>query len=266
MLAPVNQTVLVTGGFDPIHSGHIRYFKAARLLGSRLVVGINSDAWLKRKKGKPFMSWEERSEIILALECVDEVLSFNDEDGTSCDAVRTVLDNTTGRVIFANGGDRTEQNIPEMSIVDPRLHFQFGVGGDNKQNSSSWLLDEWKTQKTERDWGYWRVLDDKGTVKVKELVINPGCSLSDQRHMHRKEHWYILEGACCIDIEYDDVIQTEAGRDGVVRLKQHDTTIIKKYDWHRAYNPFDQPCHILEVQYGERCVEEDIERRNTTRP
>ena len=104
-------------------------------------------------------------------------------------------------------------------------------------------------------------IDDKNTVKVKELVINPGCSLSDQRHMHRREHWYILSGSCKIEIEKDDIIQTNAGRDQTVLLTQNKTHVINVYDWHRAYNPYDEPCHILEVQYGKKCIEEDIERR-----
>ena len=193
-------TVLVTGGFDPLHSGHISYFKAARELGDRLIVGINSDAWLTRKKGRPFMPFEERAAIIRELACVDQVIAFNDNNNDSTNAIFQVLSTNPGRVIFANGGDRTADNIPEM-IYD-NVEFAFGVGGEDKKNSSSWILDEWKTQKTVRDWGYWRVLDDKGTVKVKELVINPGFSLSDQRHYNRSEHWYVLDGALKMDIEH----------------------------------------------------------------
>jgi len=252
-------TVLVTGGFDPLHSGHISYFRAARELGDRLIVGINSDAWLTRKKGRPFMPFEERAAIIRELACVDQVIAFNDDNNDSTNAIFQVLSTNPGRVIFANGGDRTADNIPEM-IYD-NVEFAFGVGGDDKKNSSSWILDEWKTQKTVRDWGYWRVLDDKGTVKVKELVINPGCSLSDQRHYNRSEHWYVLSGALKMDIEHGDVISTNLGRDETVVLKQHQKYVIHREDWHRAYNPFDKPCHVLEVQYGTECVEEDIERR-----
>ena len=258
------KVVLVTGGFDPLHSGHIEYFKAARALGDKLVVGVNSDDWLTRKKGRPFMPIQERAAIIEALECVDQVIGFNDDDDSACGAIYKVMA-THGRctVVFANGGDRTQTNSPEYKTYGDHAHveFAFGVGGENKMNSSSWILDEWKTQKTVRDWGYWRVLDDKGTVKVKELVINPGCSLSDQRHYNRSEHWYVLEGSMKMDIEHGDVISTNVGRDETIILKQHQTYIIHREDWHKAYNPFDKPCHILEVQYGTECIEEDIERR-----
>ena len=256
-------TVLVTGGFDPLHSGHIAYFKEAKTLGNKLVVGVNSDEWLARKKGRAFMPLAERVAIIKELSIVDKVIAFDDSDDTANQAIFQTMSTNSGKVIFANGGDRTNTTTPEYKMYGdhPTVEFAFGVGGDFKINSSSWILDEWKTQKTERDWGYWRVLDDKSTVKVKELVINPGASLSDQRHMHRREHWYILQGACQIEIEYDDVIQTESGRDEIITLKQHSSTVINRFDWHRAYNPYDEPCHVLEVQYGEKCIEQDIERR-----
>jgi len=245
-------TVLVTGGFDPLHSGHIQYFKAAKSLGDKLVVGVNSDDWLIRKKGRAFMPFVERASIIRELNMVDRIIAFDDSDDTACQGIFLTMCTTSGKIIFANGGDRTDTTTPEYKMYGdhPTVEFAFGVGGKSKINSSSWILDEWKTQKTEREWGYWRVLDDKGTVKVKELVINPGESLSDQKHMHRSEHWYILEGECQIMLQ-----------EKVIHLKQHSTTVINQFDWHRAYNPFDKPCHVLEVQYGEKCIEQDIERR-----
>jgi len=252
------KVVLVTGGFDPLHSGHIEYFKAARELGDHLVVGVNSDAWLTRKKGRPFMPFEERCAIIKELACVDEVIGFNDEDDTANNAIFRVL-STKGsqtKVIFANGGDRTRINIPEMKYTD--VEFVFGVGGENKANSSSWILDEWKTQKTERDWGYWRVLDykpEKG-YKVKELVIYPGKSLSDQRHFKRSEEWKILEGVVKMDTEHNGL------QDSLHLRPSTMTYTIGKEVWHKASNPGDTNAHILEVQWGDKCVEEDIERRD----
>ena len=133
---------LVTGGFDPIHSGHIGHFKAAKELGDLLVVGLNSDDWLTRKKGKPFLPIEERLCIIRELKMVDLALAFDDNDNSSRDLIRRVLDLYSSDVVFANGGDRTKDNIPEIETFgdDPRVGFEFGVGGDNKKNSSSWIL------------------------------------------------------------------------------------------------------------------------------
>ena len=173
--------VLVTGGFDPLHSGHISYFKDARNLGDILIVGVNSDEWLTRKKGKSFMNIEERIEIIKNIKSVGGVIRFNDDDDTAKNAITKVrLNFPYDKIIFANGGDRTKDNIPEMDINDENLQFAFGVGGRDKKNSSSWILEEWKFPKTERQWGYYKVLYELPTLKVKELVVKPFMSLSMQ--------------------------------------------------------------------------------------
>ena len=132
-----------------MHSGHIAYFKAASALGDRLIVGLNSDEWLARKKGRAFMPEHERCAVVKALSGVDFVITFDDSDGSAKHAIRMVRASYPGdRIIFANGGDRTAVNIPEMDINDPDLEFRFGVGGENKMNSSSWILQEWKAPKT----------------------------------------------------------------------------------------------------------------------
>jgi cytidyltransferase-like protein len=139
------KVVLVTGGFDPIHSGHVAYIRAARALGDVLVVGVNSDSWLTRKKGTAFLPSEERLAIMSELRSVDVLMVFDDSDGTAKDAIRKVLEMYPGdEVIFANGGDRTLENIPEMGVESDRLTFVFGVGGEDKKNSSSWILKKYK--------------------------------------------------------------------------------------------------------------------------
>lgn len=135
----------MTGGFDPLHRGHIAYFKAARELGDALIVGVNSDEWLDRKKGKRFMDLEDRLAIVDALKSVDGVITFDDADNTAIEAIKTCLaDFPDAVIIFANGGDRTLDNIPEMVVESERLHFVFGVGGEDKKNSSSWILNRYK--------------------------------------------------------------------------------------------------------------------------
>lgn len=141
----MKKVVLVTGGFDPIHSGHVAYIRAARALGDVLVVGVNSDSWLARKKGTAFLPSEERLAIMSELRSVDVLMVFDDADGTAKDAIRKVLEMYPGdEVIFANGGDRTLENIPEMGVESDRLTFVFGVGGEDKKNSSSWILKKYK--------------------------------------------------------------------------------------------------------------------------
>jgi D-beta-D-heptose 7-phosphate kinase/D-beta-D-heptose 1-phosphate adenosyltransferase len=133
--------VLVTGGFDPIHSGHIALLNNAEHMGDWLIVGLNSDEWLTRKKGRPFMPWRERMVVLDNLHMVDRVIEFDDSDDSACDAIRKVKELFPhDEIIFANGGDRTAKNIPEM--VEPDVEFVFGVGG-NKTASSSDFLQRW---------------------------------------------------------------------------------------------------------------------------
>jgi D-beta-D-heptose 7-phosphate kinase/D-beta-D-heptose 1-phosphate adenosyltransferase len=135
--------VLVTGGFDPIHGGHIDYFNAAKKLGDLLIVGVNSDSWLERKKGQAFMPITERVQIIENLRMVDRCMLFNDNDNSAIEAIKNVKALfPDSKIIFANGGDRTKDNIPEMVFDD--VEFVFGVGGTDKKNSSSDILHKWK--------------------------------------------------------------------------------------------------------------------------
>jgi len=141
----MSTVTIVTGGFDPLHSGHIAYFKAAKEFGNSLCVGVNSDEWLTRKKGKPFMPIEERMEILKELKTPDLVIEFNDKDDSACDAIKTSLE-VYDNVLFCNGGDRGSVNTPEYERYrhDNRVEFKFGVGGEDKKNSSSWILNKWK--------------------------------------------------------------------------------------------------------------------------
>jgi cytidyltransferase-like protein len=254
----MKRIVLITGGFDPLHSGHIAYFKAAKKLGDWLIVGINSDLWLTKKKGRPFMPVWERYEIINNLKMVDQtVVVADDPDGSCTTFIKETLELfPDAEIIFANGGDRTKENIPEMQVQDPRLSFVFGVGGENKANSSSWILTEWKAPKTERPWGYYRVLHEVPGIKVKELTVEPGKSLSMQRHQHRAEYWMVSEGEC--------IVNTTAASGYCFppkHLSKHEEFKIIVSEWHQLTNPFDAPCKIVEIQYGEQCMEEDIERK-----
>lgn len=245
------KVVLVTGGFDPIHSGHIAYFEAAKALGDILVVGLNSDDWLQRKKGRAFMHIYERERIVSSLSVVDRVVCYPDADGSSKNAitgVRAMYPDAT--IIFANGGDRTQANIPEMDVDDDNIEFVFGVGGEDKKNSSSWILEDWRTNRTERAWGCWKVLSDvDSTVKVKELIVDPGKKLSMQRHQHRNEFWYVVKGKGRVN-----------WRVGFTDIQKHSTIRIDTMEWHQLENTGDSNLHVIEIQHGTECVEEDIER------
>jgi D-beta-D-heptose 7-phosphate kinase/D-beta-D-heptose 1-phosphate adenosyltransferase len=255
-MAEKEKIVLVTGGFDPLHSGHIELFQEAKKLGDKLIVGINSDAWLTRKKGQAFMSFSERKTIIENLGMVDDVLSFDDSDNTASGAIYKLMA-TAGygkHIIFANGGDRNQENTPEYNTYQDDIEFVYGVGGDYKINSSSTLLENWKQPKVKRNWGWYRVLQDRNGYKIKELVINPNSSLSMQRHFKRAEHWYVLKGVCHLKVDTGENIEEH-------ELTPNNSFTIKKEMWHQGQNKLNAYCHILEIQHGDECIEEDIERR-----
>ena len=123
--------IIVSGGFDPIHSGHIAYFNSAKSLGDKLVVALNSDNWLEKKKGKYFMPFSERKIIIENITFVDQVIDFKDDEVGSCinalEKAKKLYPND--EIFFANGGDRTKKNIPEMSVSG--VNFLFGIGVGN---------------------------------------------------------------------------------------------------------------------------------------
>ena len=122
----MKKIIVVSGGFDPIHSGHIAYLNSASKHGDKMIVALNSDKWLVNKKGQAFMSFNERKIILENIKCVDEVLGFDDDELGSCiNALRRIKkQNPKDMIIFCNGGDRNKGNIPEMSVQG--IEFRFG--------------------------------------------------------------------------------------------------------------------------------------------
>jgi mannose-6-phosphate isomerase-like protein (cupin superfamily) len=140
-----------------------------------------------------------------------------------------------------------------MSVTDNNIEFVFGVGGNDKKNSSSWILEEWKTPRTSRPWGYYRVLHEiGGQVKVKELTVEPHKAISMQRHEHRAEFWFVAEGTATVFSVHRDLVGT---------YHQHDHVWINRGQWHQLWNETDHPLRIIEIQFGDACLEDDIERR-----
>ena len=204
------------------------------------------------------MPFEERAAIIKELNSVDQVICFNDADDSACDAIKRLIESYPNADIhFVNGGDRTYANTPEMQKYGDccRVKFHWGIGGSDKKNSSSWILEDWKNAKTIRPWGWYRILDERPGYKVKELVINPGQSLTDQRHLLRSEKWLVVQGKVAIDTEW------RSNKNTVVLTQFSNCYTIGPKVWHRAYNSTEYPCYVIEIQQGEKCIEEDIERR-----
>lgn len=255
------KVILVSGGFDPLHSGHIAYFKSAKDLGDLLVVALNSDEWLINKKGNFFMPFHERKTIIENLSCVDSVIDFEDDDlGSATNALIKVKElYPNDDISFANGGDRNKGNIPEMSVDG--IDFIFSVGGDDKKNSSSWILKKWQYYFEERIWGSFYNLFEGVDVKVKELVVDPKKGMSFQKHFKRHEIWLVSEGSCVVNYSKGDPEDRQS-----VTLNKFDKYIVPLGEWHQITNPFDKTCRIIEIQYGEEVIEEDIERIDYYKP
>ena len=249
------KVIIVSGGFDPIHSGHIEYFKAAKELGNKLIVALNSDDWLINKKGKFFMPFEERKAIIENLSSVDSVINFEDDNaGSATNALIKVKEmHPNDSIAFANGGDRNQGNIPEMSVDG--IEFIFSVGGDDKKNSSSWILKKWQYYHEERLWGSFYNLFEEEHVKVKELIVDPGKGMSFQKHFKRNEIWMVSKGSCVVNYSKDLPDNKSS-----IQLNKFDHYLVPLGEWHQITNPFHEKCHLIEIQYGEECVEEDIER------
>lgn len=247
--------IIVSGGFDPIHSGHIEYFKAAKKHGDKLVVALNSDQWLENKKGKFFMPFNERKAIIESIGFVDEVIDFKDDEIGSCINALEEAKNLypADQLFFANGGDRNDGNIPEMSVDE--IEFLFSVGGDNKKNSSSWILKNWQYYHEERLWGSFYNLFEEDQVKVKELIVHPGKGMSFQKHFKRSEIWMVSKGSCIVNYSKGDPDEKEN-----ILLNKFDHYLVPLGEWHQITNPFEEACHLIEIQYGEECIEDDIER------
>tara|TARA_B100000214_G_scaffold347784_1_gene299380 strand:+ start:796 stop:1263 length:468 start_codon:yes stop_codon:yes gene_type:complete len=128
-------TIMVSGGFDPVHAGHIRMIRAAAKYGDVIVIA-NSDTWLHEKKGFVFMDFDQRAEILNSIKGVVLVDSVDDSDGTVCEAIRRLRPD-----YFANGGDRGKHNTPEQNVCDELgIEMLWSIGGDEKVAASSELV------------------------------------------------------------------------------------------------------------------------------
>ena len=137
--------IILSGGFDPVHKGHIRMFKAATESG-KVFVGLNSDEWLIRKKGRFFMPYNERKEILESIQYINYVDNFNDDDNTACDLIKRVVQqyNENYEIYFGNGGDRNDETTPEINFCnDSNIQMLWDLGGKKIQSSSE-LIKKWK--------------------------------------------------------------------------------------------------------------------------
>ena len=246
--------VAVSGGFDPIHIGHIRLFEEAKKLGDKLIVILNNDNWLKKKKGFVFIPQKERKELLESIRWVDKVILTahkpNPEDMSVCRELKRIRPD-----IFAQGGDRNVKNIPSCEV---RLQKELGyrvvenIGRGGKIQSSSRLLAKCTNRlqsKSYRPWGYFIFIEEGKNFKVKKVLVEPKQKLSLQLHRKRAEHWTVLSGKAKVIIE-----------NKTFNLGPHQSIDIPIKTKHRLENPNSKPLEIIEIQSGDYLGEDDIIR------
>ncbi|OGG63998.1 hypothetical protein A3C18_01605 [Candidatus Kaiserbacteria bacterium RIFCSPHIGHO2_02_FULL_54_11b] len=244
--------VAVSGGFDPLHIGHVRLFREARKLGDKLVVIMNNDNWLRSKKGFTFMSQKERAEIMRHLPFVDRVVFTDHKRGDTDKSVSRTL----ARVrpdIFANGGDRVSKNVPEVALCKKLgIKMVFNVGRGGKVQSSSWMISNARrpASKTVRPWGEYYGWDEGAGWNLKTIYIKPEKRLSLQYHHHREEWWLLVSGDATATIKEGKEILT-------IPLRKGEVFRVRKGQVHRLSSR--KGGVVVEVAYG-AFDEDDIVR------
>ena len=241
----------VSGGFDPLHSGHVSLLHAARQVAdsvsnASVVVILNSDDWLIRKKGYVFQTWEARAEILRSIRFVDHVVPVDDLDDSVCETLRCLRP-----YFFGNGGDRGVHNTPELTLCkELNITPMFGLGG-GKIDSSSDLVNQVreKARVEIRPWGSFQVVGQGPGFKVKSIVVAPGSRLSYQSHSQRSEYWFGLSGAATAILEGRRSLLLEGG-----------LMCIPVGCRHRLENLALVEFKMIELQVGDYLEEDDIVR------
>ena len=118
------------------------------------------------------------------------------------------------------------------------------------------LLKNWKYYREDRIWGtFYNLFEDGPEVKVKELIVHPGKGMSFQKHFKRSEIWMVSKGSCIVNFSKNNPNDKQN-----IKLNKFDHYLVPLGQWHQITNPFDEECHLIEIQYGKECVEDDIER------
>ena len=244
---------LISGGFDPVHIGHLAMIKDAKRIANKVIILLNSDDWLVRKKGKPFMVEAQRAQILEEFESVSEVIiQQNDDDDSSNNGIigfhKLHIDKT---ICYCNGGDRSQENkIREaQTCKNLGIDLKFGIGGIHKLESSSNLTKNYLSETEYRPWGSFHIIAKGTGYQIKEMNIKPGKKQSLQRHKNRSEYWQVIDGSGMVYLE-----------DSKFKLEKNDNIFIPQGDLHRLENIGNNLLTLVEIQIGEKISEDDIER------
>ena len=243
---------IVSGGFDPVHVGHLRMFKDANKLAEKVIVLLNNDDWLIKKKGKPFMNQNQRKEILEEFKSISEVIIQTSSEPSSSLAIEEfVSKNINKSICYCNGGDRSNiKNIRESDICKKlKVSLEFGIGGENKIESSSDLTKNYLGDIEKRPWGNYHIIAKNLGYQIKEIKVSVNSKLSLQKHQNRAEFWQIIKGNCKVTVgekKFD--------------LEDNNNIYIPKDTLHRIENTGDQELIFIEIQLGSDIKEEDIVR------
>jgi cytidyltransferase-like protein len=226
----MNMKIVATSGYyDYVHCGHLESFNLAKQLGDYLVVFVDSDNKAIKKKGFVIMPENERAEIIRNIKCVDEVIVI---DSPISEALEKYKPN-----IFAKGGDRTIDNLPQDELdVCKKNNIEIVCGLGNKIQASSKLID--KTSVT-KPWGKYNVITQGLGYLIKKITINPHSKISLQYHNNRSEYWTVQSGEITALLDYEPVV-----------LIKSQSIFIPIQSVHRMVNDSDDVAEIIEVQIG----------------
>ena len=248
--------VIVSGGFDPIHIGHLNLINEASKLGKVIVI-VNSDEFLLKKKGFYLIPSNERVEIIKNLKNVASVFLSIDKDASVSESIKTLAaDKSFNIKFFANGGDRkNDSDIPEKKICEENdIKLIFDVGGGKTQSSSSLFkeaIDIFNFYKnyTKKPWGSYLNLLKESNFLVKKILVDVNEEISYQSHKYRDEHWILVDGSL-------EVINGNSTR----ILKSNDYDFIKRGAKHKIKNIGSSTAVMIEIQFGDKIDENDINR------
>ena len=243
---------LVSGGFDPVHVGHLRMFRDALRFSDNVVILLNNDEWLIKKKGKPFMSQNHRKAILDEFKSIDEVIIQDSNEKSSSLAIKDFVKNNPNKSIcYCNGGDRSNiNNILEADICrELGVELEFGVGGEEKIESSSQLTKNYLGNIEKRPWGNYHIIAKNKGYQIKEIKVFQKSKLSLQKHNNRSEFWQIVKGESKITIENKKYY-----------LKEKEYIYIPNNTIHRIENIGKEDLIFIEIQLGENLKEEDIIR------
>ena len=251
--------ILVSGGFDPIHEGHLDLINNASKLGNVIVI-VNSDQFLLSKKGYAFMNQEERLKIVKNIKNVNYACLSIDKDFTVNKTIDQLVKGGNFKISsFANGGDRkSSRDIPEAEICKKHgIKLIFDIGGKKVQSSS--FLTQKLADKilnaddesliTKKPWGYFRNFIYEDNYLLKKMVIYPHEAISFQSHKYRDEHWILVRG------EVEVIIESKK-----TMLRENEYLFINSNSKHRMTNNSESEATIIEIQTGPVLSEEDIDR------